>query len=101
MADYIKRDDAIRSIADHDEFKGERWIKEAWADYLIEDAKPADVAPVRHGRWIECTSSPHWKCSMCGTKAPIWFNEFNEICEWLSDYCPNCGAKMDEGETNE
>lgn len=56
----------------------------------------ADVAPVRHGRWIECTSSPHWKCSMCGTKASIWFDEFDEICEWLSDYCPNCGAKMDE-----
>ena len=44
--EYIKREDAIRSIADHDEFKGERWIKEAWADYLLEDAKPADVAPV-------------------------------------------------------
>lgn len=53
--EYIEREDAIRSIADHDEFKGERWIKEAWADYLLEDAKPADVAPV-----VRCKDCKYW-----------------------------------------
>lgn len=53
--EYIKREDAIRSIADHDEFKGERWIKEAWADYLLEDAKPDDVTPV-----VRCKDCKHW-----------------------------------------
>lgn len=82
MSDYIKREDAIRSIADHDEYKGERWIKEAWADYLIEDAKPADVAPVRHGRWEK--EYGHYKCLLC-----------NGLDDFADNYCPNCGARMD------
>lgn len=95
MSDYIKREDAIRSIADHDEFKGERWIKEAWADYMIEDAQPVEVVPVRHGRWIE-----HYKSDAPPTLKERW------ICSWCGNvqtygatgYCPNCGAKMDEEE---
>lgn len=52
---------------------------------------------VRHGQWITCTSSDHWKCSECGYRAPMWWNgDEDGYIEWLSDYCPNCGAKMDE-----
>lgn len=91
MTDYIKRDDAIRSIADHDEFKGERWIKEAWADYMIEDAPTIDVAPVRHGHWvvIDAEEPRRYGCSEC--KRLSWHME---------NYCPNCGARMD-GDDNE
>lgn len=63
MTDYIKREDAIRSIADHDEFNGERWIKEAWADYLIEDAKSADVVPV-----VRCKDCKH--CEYASNRIP-------------------------------
>ena len=45
----------------------------------------ADVAPVRHGRWIECNYGLTFACSEC--KYPTEYN--------LTDYCPNCGAKMD------
>ena len=57
----------------------------------------ADVAPVRHGQWIEYTKviipEPYnkweqaWKCSECGFDDG--FVAYN--------YCPNCGAKMDGG----
>lgn len=95
MTDYIQREDAIRSIADHDEFKGERWMKEAWADYLIEDAKPADVAPVRHAHWrfvsrldeVEWLYGAVMECSQCKHEEVAHYN-----------YCPNCGAKMDLGD---
>lgn len=95
--EYIKKEDAIKSIADHDEFKGERWIKEAWADYLIEDAKPADVAPVRHAKWL--SKAMRIMCSDCGAE----FND--EIVYMLNNYepmnyCPACGAKMDGGDTD-
>ena len=52
------------------------------------------------GKWIACDSSEHWKCSECGYRASYWFNEENsssyelDMSEWLSDYCPNCGASM-------
>ena len=50
----------------------------------------ADVAPVRHGRWID--GDPY--CPICrkdkfrGLDADVW-------ADWQPDYCPNCGAKMD------
>lgn len=50
----------------------------------------ADVAPVRHGRWID--GDPY--CPICrkdkfrGLDADVWS-------DWQPDYCPNCGAKMD------
>lgn len=58
----------------------------------------ADVAPVRHGRWIENTDGIYcWiECSECGGAAPRDIDA--EIV--LSNYCPNCGAKMDGGADN-
>lgn len=55
--------------------------------------KAADVVPVRHGRWVKKHDDVcYWhECSECGEKSPKdqWKNQ------WLSSYCPNCGAKMD------
>lgn len=52
----------------------------------------ADVAPVVHGRWEP--GNPI--CPVCGG------NKFKDLdadiwCDWLPDFCPNCGAKMDGG----
>ena len=63
----------------------------------------ADVAPVRHGRWISLTdcSNAGVYCSVCHKKV---YKEDYAICnrknKLRSDYCPNCGAKMD-GKLNE
>ena len=57
------------------------------------------------GKWIDCDGSEHWKCDKCGCRAGYWFNEENssswelDMSEWLSDFCPNCGADMREGDT--
>ena len=47
----------------------------------------ADVAPVRHGRWlcVDTDIEQFFLCNRCKKK------EY-----WESNYCPNCGAKMDE-----
>ena len=53
----------------------------------------ADVAPVRHGRWLGWgksgtpTYENYGTCSVCGEDAEIYTEHRN--------YCPNCGAKMD------
>ena len=63
----------------------------------------ADVAPVWHGRWISLTdcSNAGVYCSVCHKKV---YKEDYAICnrknKLRSDYCPNCGAKMDS-ELNE
>lgn len=50
-----------------------------------------DEEPVRHGEWIHPTeyglNLPEHYCSECGA----W-----EYSDTESNYCPNCGAKMDE-----
>ena len=65
------------------------------------DGKPAaDVAPVRHGRWIEDERTypgPGLKnnlCSVCGEIAGSWKEGLEPGRKWA--YCPNCGALMRE-----
>lgn len=58
---------------------------------LVEAAPAADVAEVKHGRWIEADDDGTMdKCSVCG-----------EYSCCRSPYCGECGAKMDEVERNE
>lgn len=66
----------------------------------MEEAKP------KTGRWIDCGASYHWKCDQCGCRAGFWFDEENSsswdlnMSEWMSNFCPNCGARM-KGDTDE
>ena len=74
-----------------------------YATLILREAPTIDVAPVRHGRWISLTdcSNAGVYCSVCHKKV---YKEDYAICnrknKLRSDYCPNCGAKMD-GELNE
>lgn len=54
----------------------------------IEYAPAADVAEVKHGKWIErqYEMEIYYQCSACGC------NDYGD-----SPYCPYCGAKMDGG----
>lgn len=47
--------------------------------------------PVRHGRWI-ASNDEFCACSICKYPVYVGWNQTN--------YCPNCGAKMDEGDEN-
>ena len=93
------------------------------AQRAILDAPAADVAPVRHGRWlleankdkVNCRWNVTAECSnCCDEKKEIWAGFFPNVPDWLardtalidaksvklSNYCPNCGAKMDGGDGN-
>ena len=86
MADYIDRKLAKRLFAnDHDYGLAKR----------LDEVPAADVMEVVHGRWHEETAVGFSKsfhtifvCSECEKRYSI--PEMN--------YCPNCGAKMDEVE---
>ena len=58
----------------------------------IKDAPTVDAVEVVHGRWIQGESvldkdggGSIYHCSECGD----WYHNF------VPNYCPNCGAKMD------
>ena len=100
MTEYIKREDAIDAVLDvyyntpDIDLSGER------LEAAILNIPAADVAPVRHGRWIQ----PHWKnsnyccnCSECGREA--MHRDYQWDKNGIYPLCPHCGAYM-MGENN-
>ena len=57
----------------------------------------ANVAPVRHGRWVSVPHKLARVCSVCNRDEPY---KFADIDADVYDYCPNCGSKMDGGADN-
>lgn len=59
----------------------------------LREIPSADVAPVRHGRWVMNDQSTP-VCSRCGNVVAFVSHPDRK---WdFGKYCPNCGAKMDE-----
>ena len=73
---------------------------------IVSNFPAADVAEVKHGEWVDKYNNKYdnhlYECSACGDKAlyEAYENELGQtkLRQVLSDYCPNCGAKMDGGE---
>ena len=91
MDEYIKRETAVRMVM------AAKWgdgSDGAMAMEIVASAPAADVAPVRHGQWIYDKKAQRPYCSVCkgyfygATNSPM-------------SYCPNCGAKMDRGDSDE
>ena len=50
-----------------------------------------DVAPVRHGRWID--KGEYAVCAECGGRSGTQYDGVEPI-PLMTQFCPNCGAKM-------
>lgn len=110
MDDYIKREALLEDIEHSVVFTVRPDVPSAelrGANKIIDrirSAPAADVAEVRHGRWLTTDGFPHRVyCSCCySTYVPndnwqIWQDKPGEG-GLPRGYCPNCGAKMDGGE---
>ena len=103
MAEYIEKEYAVDAVLDvyYDtpdiDLSGEKF------EAAILKIQAADVAPVRHGRWIGCNGEiVDWDennpgcprhscfCSICKS----WLTASDEF-PVIAYFCPNCGAKMD------
>lgn len=85
MAEYIEREATLYRMK----------VDIAPPFKVVAEMPAADVAPVRHGRWI-FEPDGGTRCSECnkrvrdvtgGLNAPVDLSEL--------PYCPKCGAKMD------
>lgn len=90
MTEYIDREKLLRDIEHYN-------VSDGAFQHWVEIQRAADVALVRHGRWIKENSrkkSYLWICSNCRKIA--YFCGGDGKCAY--QYCPNCGARMDGAE---
>ena len=81
----------INSVSDNDTpVWTEEHLEELLNDFYVipKDTSKADVAPVKHGHWIN--DNFYTRCSVCGNMAI--YDKYGQEVE--SDYCPRCGAKL-------
>lgn len=91
MAEYIEREALLKELAKDVAVDGNQ--RAAQILECIINAPAADVAPVVHAYWKGYhTQDPC--CSNCGFS---YDREQGEDAQ-TTDYCGNCGAKMDENE---
>ena len=123
MDEYIKREEIRRAYEKlaRSYMHGEPYIADWKFDEMIEELPAFDVIPVRHGRWIMEAhyerENYRWnvtaECSeCCDERKEIWAGFFPGVPPYiardvaladaesvkLSNYCPNCGARMDGGD---
>ena len=85
-AEYINREDLKNDIA-----KSTEPFNTGSVFRAINRQIAADVVPVRHGRWE--VRGQEVFCTNCDKESG--YNAFGASA--FSNYCPNCGAKMDGG----
>ena len=91
MADeYVRRKDVLKGRKTGTFVNGVCFVSEPCVTVkYIESLKPADVAQVVYGKWGIVVNNHFvgYRCSIC-----------NRLNSFSTNYCPNCGAKMDKGE---
>ena len=101
MAEYIEREatiELLRSLGSRDYRREKGTIQEAIKMVSFPEYTPsADVAPVRHGRWID--KGEYAVCTECGGRSGTQYDGVEPI-RLMTQFCPNCGAKMDGGADN-
>ena len=82
MAEYIEREAIRDALYDADAITM-NGVK------ILNQFPTSDVEPVRHGRWlcVDTDTEQFFLCNRCKKK------EY-----WESNYCPNCGTRMDGGD---
>ena len=95
MTRLIYADEAIKRItAEYNKREAYKTggLKLAWIEQAISGTPTVDAVPVRqvrHGRWT-CVSIDRYVCSVCGCE-PWYGGSIRTL-----NYCPYCGARMDE-----
>ena len=101
MAEYIKREDVLEFSRI---FVDQVWETGGYRNCTtiavpaekIEEIPSADVAEVKHGKWIEQEDGfgdAYYDCSCCGESFCLIDGTPTDN---MYNFCPNCGARMVE-----
>ena len=84
MDEYIKKSYAVDAVLDVYYNTSDIDLSGGKFEAAIRKIQATDVAPVRHGKWLHRKNGAAY-CSECKI----------DTIEDETNYCPNCGAKMD------
>ena len=88
MAEYIERERIRKAIVGAClENQNCPMFIAATIDQMIDCVPAADVAPVVHSKWEICCDGYYPYCKRCRNEPQG---------RVMTQFCPNCGAKMDE-----
>ena len=98
MRRYIDKETMRGIIREQEKSHGIRGL--AWIEMAMDKQEDSDVQEVRHGHWIKNSIDNsrkfEYSCSICGWSGVKNYDSYVDIHEF--EYCPYCGAKMDEEE---
>lgn len=102
MDEFISREETIKRIKEVycvgcNSYHGVRCRACGTGDAIdiVDDFPAADVAPVVHGEWeivVGSNGKEYMVCTCCRVSQDL---------TGVFTYCPNCGAKMDGGDSDE
>ena len=118
MAEYIERTEELilsmragsRAISNTKKYHGTIYMLDVFSDdpkeipylkaseilYAASEEKSADVAPVRHGKWIRvgyACGETEWQCSSCKEiKELVNFSKNKKSWDGLKPYCKECAS---------
>lgn len=88
MDEYISREATIAALDCRDEYDD--------LVNTIREQPAADVQLVKHGRWIDAyTWTMFHEFKSSGRGEHFWCSECKQGQKQKSNYCPNCGTRLD------
>ena len=93
MKEYIERAAVEEMLENAQLISDGEYCGYCTEDVNLGSVPAADVAEVRHGRWID-----DGVCSECGFDAMHYKGIPAQV---YTDYCPSCGARMDKEDEHE
>lgn len=95
MSEYIEREFALNVLCRENcghNYEANK-CNNCYTSNFINYLPAADVAEVKHGKWIEYPRAHYFKCSECKETVP-YKKAVLIRGKRKYKYCPNCGAKM-------
>ena len=93
MAEYIEREALLNALGFENTKRAQVQPDSTFG--IILSAPAADVAPVRHGRWILVDKSyGEYECSVCHARDSNCSDYYGVHDVTGQDWCPYCGAIM-------
>ena len=84
--------EAFETDSDMQKWDSGCWIRYKMFENCIAQQPTVDAVEVVHGRWID--KGEYAVCTECGGRSGTQYDGVEPI-PLMTQFCPNCGAKMD------